>query len=219
MRRLFDFDSPVIQALTWIADIFVLNLLTLICSVPIVTYGASQTALYDVCGKMIRKEGTIWKSYWNSFRSNFKKSTILGIAFAIAIYGCISSLIFFISSGSAFRYIGITATGVCLFLIISMKIWSFALQSRFENTVRQTIRNALLCTLSHLPMTVLMVAVNVLPLAVAYFSLELFVRWTMLWLLCWFSMTVYMNRLLMRKTFDLFEEMVLDETQDDSDKV
>ena len=49
MRHLFDLDSPVMSALSTLLDFFVLSILTLLCSLPVVTAGASWCALYSSC--------------------------------------------------------------------------------------------------------------------------------------------------------------------------
>ena len=44
MRRLFDPDSPVMSALSSLMDFFVLSLLTLMCSLPVITAGVVGAA-------------------------------------------------------------------------------------------------------------------------------------------------------------------------------
>ena len=46
--KFFNYDSPIMQFLTRLTDLFILNFLFLICSIPIITIGASATALYSV---------------------------------------------------------------------------------------------------------------------------------------------------------------------------
>ena len=53
MRRLFDPDSPVMSALSSLMDFFVLSLLTLMCSLPVITAGAAWCALYGSMADML----------------------------------------------------------------------------------------------------------------------------------------------------------------------
>ena len=72
MGKLFDLDSPIMNFLGKLADLIILNILAFICCIPIVTAGASMTALYYVCLKMVRNnEGYIMKSFFKSFKQNF----------------------------------------------------------------------------------------------------------------------------------------------------
>lgn len=48
MGRFFDLDSPLMSALNKLADLIILNILVIICSLPVFTIGASMTALHYV---------------------------------------------------------------------------------------------------------------------------------------------------------------------------
>ena len=63
-----------------VADFILLNLLTLVCSLPIITFGAAYTAKYYVSMKIVRgEEGTLFKAYFKAFKDNFKQATIIWI--------------------------------------------------------------------------------------------------------------------------------------------
>ena len=48
MRWLFDMENPVMRALSTTADLIVLNLLTILCCLPVVTVGAALFALFTL---------------------------------------------------------------------------------------------------------------------------------------------------------------------------
>ena len=67
--KFFNLDSPLMKFLSRMTDILWLNILTVVCSIPIVTAGASFTALHYVCLKMVRdEEGYITKDFFKSFK-------------------------------------------------------------------------------------------------------------------------------------------------------
>ena len=74
--NLFGINSPVIQFLAKVGDLIILNILTLILSLPIVTIGAATTALHYAVDKVFTDEGTLLKNYFHAFKINFKQSTI-----------------------------------------------------------------------------------------------------------------------------------------------
>ena len=75
MKKFFDQDNPFNVILTGIFDLAILNILWFICCIPIITIGASTSALYSVTLKMVRnEEGEIAKSFFAAFKSNFKES-------------------------------------------------------------------------------------------------------------------------------------------------
>ena len=77
---MFGIDSKFYEVVSKIADLVVVNLLFVLCSLPIITIGASTTALYGVTKKMAEnREGYIFRNYFRLFKENFKQSTIMWI--------------------------------------------------------------------------------------------------------------------------------------------
>ena len=68
-----------------VADLIILNLLFVICSIPIVTFGAAYSAKYYVAMKKIRGEetGTV-VPFFKAFKRNFKQSTIAWAVMLVA---------------------------------------------------------------------------------------------------------------------------------------
>ena len=80
MNRIFNMDNKFFVFMGRVADLIILNLVCLVCCIPIITIGASLTALYYVTLKMVRNEESyIIKSFFKSFRENFKQSTIINV--------------------------------------------------------------------------------------------------------------------------------------------
>lgn len=79
MKRLFDMDNPLMQALGILADLMVLNLLTIVCSLPVLTAGAALTALNATANRILRgEERSVTGDYFRSFRENFSKGVGMG---------------------------------------------------------------------------------------------------------------------------------------------
>ena len=77
MNRLFGMDSPLMGALMKIGDCICLSVLWILFSLPVVTIGASSTALYAAVHHSMRRGGAgIWKKFWEAFRENFKRATL-----------------------------------------------------------------------------------------------------------------------------------------------
>ena len=78
MKGLFNYDGWLMQGLSKITDALFLGVLWLTFSIPVVTIGASTTALYYTVHKVLRKNnGTIWLVFWHGFKTGFKQSTLL----------------------------------------------------------------------------------------------------------------------------------------------
>ena len=105
MGRLFDLESPLFVFLGKLADLLILNILTLICCIPVFTIGASLTAMNYVALKMVRNEETyIVKSFFKSFRQNFRQATLIWLIYLLVFVILIGD--FFIFKYSTLEFPG-----------------------------------------------------------------------------------------------------------------
>ncbi len=76
--KFFSVDSPLMQALNRMADLLWLNVLTVLCCIPIVTVGASLTAMHYMLLKIVRDEETyVTRGFFKSFKNNFRQATVI----------------------------------------------------------------------------------------------------------------------------------------------
>ena len=126
--QIFDYDNPVWRFIGKFFDIMVLNILWTVCSIPIVTMGASTTAVYYVMLKLVRdEEGPTVKSFFRSWRENFKQATAIWLLLLAAGALIAFDLYFFLmlqTEATMFRYImislfcgfGLIGSGILLFV-------------------------------------------------------------------------------------------------------
>ena len=67
---MFNYDSGIMRTLSKITDIVILNLLTLICCIPIITIGTAITAAHYAALKLHRDRGYVAKNFFRSFKMN-----------------------------------------------------------------------------------------------------------------------------------------------------
>src|SRR6186713_2929925 len=90
MSGFFAPDSAAMRFLTRIADLMILNLLFIATSIPIVTLGASVTALNFTAMRIVRGQcDSVTGDYFGSFRRNFRQATLIGLIFLLlgAVFG------------------------------------------------------------------------------------------------------------------------------------
>ena len=202
--QIFSLDSPVMNFLSRIADLMILNLLFILCCLPIVTIGASTTALYSVTLKMAKNEESyIAKSFFQAFKDNFKFSTVswlLGLLIAVIIvvdYNVSPQL-----SSPFSNILMFFITALTIFYLFEM-LYLFPYIARFDNTFINTVKNAALISILNLPYTFLMIII----LAAAV-VISMFVSFSIsgiVWILCGFSLIAYINSLLFRRIFSKYE--------------
>ena len=72
--KLFDHDGPLMRALTYLGNLILLNLVYLLCCLPVVSAGAASAALYTVTlGNLRGEDGGTVRRFFRAFRANFKK--------------------------------------------------------------------------------------------------------------------------------------------------
>ena len=80
-------DSPVMDFVRTVTNLVIVNILFMICSIPIITFGAAYSAKYYVAMKVIRGEGTgVFIPFFKAFKRNFKQSTAVWIVMLVAIF-------------------------------------------------------------------------------------------------------------------------------------
>ncbi|MBR4548443.1 MAG: YesL family protein [Oscillospiraceae bacterium] len=150
MRKIFDMDNPVMRALSAAADLIVLNFLALLCSLPLVTLGASWAALSETTLRLVRaEEGALWKDFFRAFRANLKKGIPLGLLFLLA-----AGLLYF-DYLAALVYapplrVGVAAIAI---LVLGLAFYAFALLGHFDNTLGRTLKNAVVLAVGYFPRT------------------------------------------------------------------
>ena len=201
MGSFFSPDSKFMQTMSRLADLVVLNLLFLVSCIPLFTIGAASTAMYTVCFQLgTEKESGIFRTYFRSFRENFKQSTVLFLILALLLLALFFDTLLLFSMTGWLRY-GCVLTGFLLVLAVLMYSYAFPLLSQFANSTRQTLKNSLFLSLGYLPRSLLIGALNVFPLALALLNLYTFLQTAMMWAFLYFSAAAYFNSLLLKKVF------------------
>ena len=199
MKWFFDMNNPVMRTLSTLADIVILNLLTLLCSLPVVTGGAALAALNDACIRLVRGEDNeLARDYFRAFKGNFKKATLAWLLFLLA------AALLYIDYLAALAYVPPLRVGIFAIALIELAIafYFFALLARYENTLKATFQNAVRLAIGFFPRTLIMVVFAVI------FWLACF-HWfnfgSLVLILVGLSLPVYLNAALLDGVFQKIE--------------
>lgn len=152
MGKLFSYDSPIFQMINKIVDCVLLSFLWLLFTIPVITSGAATTALYYTVNKVVRHDRShIWREFWGAFKSNFKQSTIVWIIqivlYYILIADCILMYGMYKNGGSIVPLVIFAA------MTAFVTMWAIYLSpcmARFENTIKQLMKNCVFFMFRHL---------------------------------------------------------------------
>lgn len=206
MSKLFRMDSPLMRFLTKIADLMVLNILFCVTSIPLITIGASWTALYSVTLKMVRdEEGSVSRSYFRSFRQNFRQATLLwlGVLVVLALLVLDIRALNGMAGGTA---PGLLRVGVEILALLGIMVLQYLFPSlaRFEASLADTLKNACMMALAHLPKTALMTAAVVGAVWITLINNTTIAVGLMVWPLIGFALMAFGNSGILRKIFDSY---------------
>lgn len=203
METLFSADSVLMRGLTRIADLMILNLLFIATSIPVVTLGASLTALNFTAMRIGTGEcGSVTGDYFRSFRQNFRQATGVGLVLALltavlaAWYVVIPNLAF-----GAMAEIALVAVWYVLaFSLATTALFAFPYLASFAGSTLDVLRNALLLSWKHLLTSLAALAVIALSLSVTVFYPQA-TGYGLLWLLIGFAGIAAVNGFLFTRIF------------------
>ncbi|MCI8997210.1 MAG: YesL family protein [Lachnospiraceae bacterium] len=202
MDRFFNMDNAFFTFMGRVADLLLLNILWLICCIPLVTIGPSTSALYYTALKIVRKEDSyVWKMFFHSFRQNLRQGICLTLLFmAVGFLLILDMRICGTMYGSLAQFLMAAFWFLSLLFLILLS-YTFPVLAQFENSLRDTLKNAMLMALCHLPYTLLILLINLLPIFLFFFSPYYFFMSIPLWLFLGIAVLAWVNSHLFVKIF------------------
>ena len=137
-------ESPLMKKLGIMADLLILNLVTLVCCLPIVTAGAAFTAMHYVLLKIVRgEEGYVVKTFFRAFKENLLQGTILWIIMVVVYAALFVDWRILRMQGNEFPVFMNILLLAAVIIIYLISLYVFPILSRYQNTVPGTIKAAL----------------------------------------------------------------------------
>lgn len=150
---LFSPDSEFMQSLSYITDYIIINVLCVLCSIPIITAGAAFTARYYTSMKMVRgEEPSVVKAFFKAFKDNFVQATIIWII-GLAVLAFIAFDWYNVLYGQSQNmfFVGKIILFVISVIVISTLYNIFPFIARFKVTIKEALKGAVVFTFLNLP--------------------------------------------------------------------
>ena len=165
---MFGPDSRFQKITSLIEEIVVLNLCFLLACLPVVTIGASVTALYTVLFRIQKKQsGYVARDFFAAFRANFRQATLIWVILAAAGAVLYADLwIVHVLEHPLVPFLRI-ALLIFVFAWLCIASYVFPMTAYFKNTVFKTLWLSFWFSMGHLPFTISVLVVEVLPLFLA----------------------------------------------------
>ena len=163
--RFFNPDNWLWRGFGRLADFFILSILWMVCSIPLVTVGAASIALYDTVAHCFRyQEGEMVGRFFRTFKRELVRGILLTVVWAVV--GCLFNVSYQIlgqlGEDSSFWSVFSLVYFVLLMIPVGVGIWAIGLESRFAYSFGQLHKNAVMFTLGYFPRTLAVVLIFVL---------------------------------------------------------
>lgn len=194
--------NPVLDFINTLCNFIVLNLVFLITCLPVFTIGTALSSLYYVTLKEARGEyGYLIRPYLRKFRENLKAGTaafaILFVIGAILLF----NLAFWFSIGSIASSVLTGLFFIALLLWLLVFTYTFPLIARFENTTRQTLKNAFCLMMTNVKPTLALLCIYIVVVTLCMFTKPM----KLLMVLFGFAFIAYCQSFVFKKVFAPYE--------------
>ena len=205
MKRFFDRNNLIYTFMGRVSELLVLNALWLLCSLPIVTLGASTSALYYCMLKILRNEETyVWRMFLHSFRENLRQGILLTLIYLGL--GALLTVDFLLCAqmGTVFGSLLLGVLLIFALLLLMCAFYTFPCLGQFENSIRGTLKTAFALAVSHPGQTLCIMALNLLPVGILLVSYRAFLMSRSVYLLLGFAVTAWLIAHFFVKMFAAF---------------
>ena len=194
-------DSKFMVFCTRLVELTKINLLWLLCSLPLFTAGAATTAMISCVYAFRADESCGSKVFFGEFHRCFKKATALWllILFFAAMLVLDYVIVAYMTFPGRMAVIGLIFFLAFVLILVSGLI--FPLLSQFPGTLKETVVNAVLLSLANLPKMLMVTAMNLLPVLLAVVLPQALLLLGFVWLVCGFALMSWYDITVIEKIF------------------
>lgn len=212
---IFNYDSKLMQSLSFLADLIILNLCFIVCSLPIFTIGAAQAGLYTAIKVLLDKDddSSSFKAFFRGFANGFGRITIPWLCFLVMIVLVGFNLL----NVLAYQYSGLNAPvvisiiGLCICALFQTMMPPF--HARFSCTSWQLVKNNWFMVLAHPLRSILVTGLTWVPVIVLAVDPYTFMSITPLWGAFYYSTIFMLCFRIMKKPYEQLTQQFLDSTK------
>ena len=202
LLRLFGEESAFGRFLIRLYILIVSNLLFVLFSIPVITTGASLSALNYTLMKLQRgdRHFKVFDTFWKGFKENFVKATICFVALVALVMFQILEISWcrqFSGMMALFQY----ALAGLMTLEVIVAIYLFPVIAAFNGGIGELLKNALYFAFSKPLRMLACLVLNVVPLAATYVFVAYLPLWAFLWLMFGFAAVAYASTHIMLAQF------------------
>ena len=190
MGKIFRWDSPLIRFMMLITNLVCLNVLWLLCCLPVITAGAATTAMYYMVFQYITKQDDgVLRPFFKAFKENFKTVTPIWILHLL-IGAALGAEVFYLSQDSQLWLKALF--GILLLVYAGVSAYLYPILARYNTSRKKAVLNSFALSTRHLFTTVCVVILNAVPVVLVLFMPEIFWKSILFWTVGGFSLIAYL---------------------------
>ena len=205
---MLNYESKFMQTLLLVADYMILNILYVVCSIPIITMGAAQAGLYTGVKTLLDKEDDTpcVRSFFQGFRSGFGTITVVWsiLLVIIAMLGYTYFIVEYFDEVGFKPQVWMIVMAIAFCAIFQSNITLF--HANFGCTKRQLVKNVFFTCIAHPIRSIGVGIVTWVPVLVFLFIFPLFMQITPLWIVGYYTIAFVLNTIIMKKPYETFTE-------------
>ena len=201
----FSPDSKFMAVCAKLVQLTKINLLWLLCSLPLFTIGASTCAMLACLTAMQQEEDCGAKVFFRAFRLHFGRATALWLL--TVFLGAMLALDYRIVAPLDFpgKMAVVVVICFCALALVLVSGLVFPLLVHYPQSVRDTVVNAVLLSVAHLPKMLLVTAMNLLPVLLLIVLPQVFFFFSFLLPICGISLIALYDLHVVNKIFAALE--------------
>ncbi len=198
----FNPEGPFFEFMNTLAAFIGLNIIFLITCLPVFTIGPSLTALYTVTLQESRKEsGYVFSTYFKAFKKNFPQSAAAFLVQLALSFIFLFNVVFWGKQNTVLGNAVLLVITLLVILLVFSFLYTFPLMARFQNSLKQTLKNSVAIAISNPKTTLPLLGIQ----AVFALACTVIPQAKVFMVLIGFAFIAYCNSLVLTKLFATYE--------------
>lgn len=165
-------------------DVIVINILWLVCCIPVVTIGASCAAMYRAVFDLREGKSGCAGNFFRGFRKCFVLATKVWLTLAVAVVAVfgVSRLVGFLQM-QLISTVTVAAASAALLIGWLLMVCVFPLVAYFDTTLKKTMRNAAFIAIKHRKQAITSAVLSAIPVVILLVVPDIFLVSSGVWML------------------------------------
>lgn len=213
MKNLLSYDSPIMTLLRGVSNTMFLNMLFLLCCLPVVTIGAAWTALFAGC-RVMQEDGPCYKTFFKTFFKSFKRATLAWvIQFPVLLLSLYMAMSVWLlrTGGMPFSEVSLVISVIAIVIVLMWITMTCLFYSKFECTLKQLLKNGAYMMVGYLIRSLIITLLCWGPFFLMWIDTLLFGQGLLVYILLYFGIAAGISVWLMKRPFKKLVDAFVEE--------